>query len=133
MKTATDLLLWGVVAHLIADWLLQDSWQAKNKVSLRHPAAWVHGGIHFFVLAYVFPLPAALGLAAIHMLVDTRVPLTWWRKFYGQTSMLSTQEMQQIEHDNLTEHIMGSHVAIWTDQVVHIVCIAIAALLCAPL
>jgi hypothetical protein len=36
----------GWVAHLVADWLLQNNWMAKNKSSLVHPAAWVHALIH---------------------------------------------------------------------------------------
>ena len=29
----------GLVAHLAADWVLQNDWMVRNKLSLRHPAA----------------------------------------------------------------------------------------------
>jgi hypothetical protein len=29
--TATDYLVWGVLAHMISDWVLQSDWQARNK------------------------------------------------------------------------------------------------------
>lgn len=103
----------ALVAHLIADWLLQNEWQALNKASLRHPAAWVHGSIHFAALLLVFWWPIALGVALAHLLIDTRVPLIWWRKAIGQT----------------TEGPMAVHVAIWGDQVVHIACLAVAVVL----
>ncbi len=109
--TPTDRLLWGTVAHLIADWLLQNQWMADNKASLRHPAAWVHGLIHVGALAHVFPLPVAWSLGAVHMLIDTRLPLQWWRRVFRQT----------------TDGPAALHVAIWGDQVAHIACLALAA------
>ena len=33
----------ALVAHLVADWLLQNDWMAHQKTSLSHSAAWVHG------------------------------------------------------------------------------------------
>lgn len=107
----TDLLVWGIVAHLVADWLLQNKWMALNKVKPLHPAGWMHAVIHIIALAYVFPIPTALVLGVVHWFVDLRFALAWWRNFYGQT----------------TEGPMAPHVAIWGDQVVHIGCIAIAA------
>lgn len=108
---ATDLLVWGTLAHWIADWPLQNSWMAVNKVHLNHPAAWVHGGIHFVALAFVFPWYVALALAISHMLIDTRVPLRWWREAFRITG----------------EEPMALHVAIWMDQIAHIILIAAAA------
>ena len=35
--SATELLVWGVVIHLIVDWLGQNEWIALNKTRLRHP------------------------------------------------------------------------------------------------
>lgn len=110
--TSTDLLAWGIVAHLVADWLLQNEWMALNKVSLTHPAAWVHSGIHVLALALVFSWPVALALGVAHILIDTRRPLSWWRGTIRQT----------------TEGPMAVHVAIWGDQVAHVACIAVAAI-----
>jgi hypothetical protein len=108
-----SLLLWGIVSHLIADWLLQNHWMATNKMSLRHPAAWVHSGIHLIAMLLVFPPFAAFLLFIIHLLIDTRIPLAWWRKTFKQTQ----------------EGDVALHVAIWGDQVAHIACIAVAALI----
>ncbi|HMA36722.1 MAG TPA: DUF3307 domain-containing protein [Chloroflexia bacterium] len=110
---ATDLLLWGIVAHLIADWLLQNEWMANNKSSLRHPAGWVHGAIHGLALLFVFSPLVALVLALAHVLVDTRQPLDWWRRFFRQT----------------TSGTIFPPFAMWEDQTVHIGCLALAALL----
>lgn len=112
MKSATDLLTWGIVAHLVADWLLQNEWQAMNKVSLKHLAAYVHSGIHTLALACVFPWPAAFALGVSHLLIDTRRPLQWWRALIRQTR----------------EGPLAVHVAIWGDQVAHISMLALAAL-----
>lgn len=112
--TATDLLAWGMVAHLVADWLLQNEWMALKKTSLKHPAAWVHGTIHLVALAWVFDGWTPTVLALVHILIDTRIPLAWWRRVFGQT----------------TEGPMAAHVAIWGDQVAHVACIAVAARVC---
>jgi hypothetical protein len=110
--TATKLLLWGIAIHLFCDWILQNDWMARNKSSLLHPAAWVHSGIHFIGIWLIFPTWMAFLIAITHILIDTRVPLVWWRKFYRQT----------------TEGPVALHVAFWSDQVSHITVLAIAAL-----
>lgn len=107
---ATGLLVWGLVAHLVADWLLQNEWLAVNKTKRRHPAprrgdglltpprvylpptrwwdrhpaAYVHAGIHAVALALVFGL-ASLPLAVAHLVIDTRVPVEWWSRVIRQT------------------------------------------------
>ena len=111
--SATDLLAWGVVAHIVVDWLLQNEWQAVHKVNWRHPAAWVHSGLHTAVLLFVFPWPAALLLGAAHLLIDTRKPRDWWQATIRQTRGGE----------------VGMHVAFWVDQAMHVACIALAALL----
>ncbi len=78
MVQASNLLLWGVVAHLLADWLLQNEWMARHKRDLRHPAAWVHSAIHLFCMLFVFSWPAALVIGISHLLIDTRLPVRWW-------------------------------------------------------
>lgn len=109
---STELLVWGTVIHLIADWLLQNHWRAVNKSDLWHPAAWVHACIHYFGMLLVFELPVAVLLALSHLIIDTRVPLRWWRKVFRQTR----------------EGEFAMPVAIWGDQVLHVALIAVAAL-----
>lgn len=100
----------GVVAHLIADWLLQNDWMARNKTSLRHLAAWVHATIYALFLGLALgSWQAGLVLGAIHLVVDTRRPLIWWRRVFRQT----------------VEGPAALQVAIWSDQTVHIATIAI--------
>ena len=103
----------ALIIHLVADWLLQNDWMANHKASIRHWAAWIHGSIHFLGMLLIFSLPVALALGATHMLIDTRKPLTWWRGVFRQTQ--------------ISENVhAGWHVAIWSDQVVHLTCIALA-------
>ena len=109
----TQLLLWGLVAHLVCDWFFQNEWQAVNKTSLRHPAAWVHSGIHLVGLLLVFPPAWALLLALTHLLIDTRKPLQWWGRMMRQT---------QDPANPVTIHL-----AFWRDQVAHIACLAAVA------
>lgn len=110
---ATKPLLWGIVTHFFIDWLLQNDWQAKYKTSLLHPASWIHSGLHLIGLLFIFPVWMAVIIAITHILIDTRVPLVWWRAFYKQT----------------TTGDVALHVALWGDQVLHITVLAIAALI----
>lgn len=112
-----NLFMLGFVAHLVCDWMLQNEWMALNKVSLRHPAAWVHSGIHFAALLFVFSPVVAFALAVSHLLIDTRVPLQMWRKFYRQT----------------TEGAAFIPFAMWQDQALHIIFLAVAAIYAAKL
>lgn len=116
MQTATELLVWGIVLHLVGDWLFQNDWMAFNKMSLRHPAGYVHAAIHAGLLLLIFPWYAAFVVGVTHMLIDTRKPTIWWMKHIKQMT---------------TE---GPHVVmveIWLDQVEHVVILAIAALVLA--
>jgi hypothetical protein len=134
----TGLLVWGAVAHLVADWLLQNEWMAVNKMKrlrrwdimreqmggtplelpsrwwARHPAAYVHAGIHGLLLAPVFGW-AAVPLAAAHFLIDLRTPVAWWSRLIRQTQ------------PNFNRFDIGNDVRIWNDQVWHLACLAIAA------
>lgn len=98
----------ALVAHLIADWLLQNEWLATHKMNPRHPAAWVHSGIHMVFLGLILGWQAGLVLGILHLLIDTRIPLRWWQQTIGQRR----------------DGLLGQHIAIWSDQVLHIVCIA---------
>ena len=104
------MLINGIVAHLIADWIFQNDWMARNKTSLRHPAAWVHAGIHLVAMLFVFPLGTAVFIAITHLLIDTRKPVQFWQRIFRQT----------------TTGTIGLTVSIWVDQVFHITVIALA-------
>lgn len=98
----------GLIAHLIADWLLQNDWMANNKSDLRHPAAWAHAAIHAIALEVALGWQAGLVLGVLHLLVDTRYPMRFWQRVYKQTA----------------DGPVALHVSIWSDQVIHVVCIA---------
>jgi hypothetical protein len=98
----------GLVAHLVADWVLQDNWMARNKTSLRHPAAWTHAAIQGLCLALALGWQAGLVLGFIHLLIDTRLPVSWWMRCFKKC-----KEAPEV-----------TWIAIWLDQTVHIVCIA---------
>lgn len=94
---------WGIILHWISDWLFQNEWMALNKHEVGY-AMLCHGIIHLVMLYTIFPWQIALIITLLHVVIDTRIPLSWWRKTFGQT----------------TDGSMGLHVAIWTDQVLHI-------------
>lgn len=120
--SASDLLVWGLVLHLIGDWLFQNDWMANNKKNLKHPAGYVHAGIHGIILSLVFGW-AAIPLAIVHLLIDTRTPVTWWAQLIRQTpaTVLVVNKYPLMS--------VGSVVRLWVDQVFHIACVAVAALL----
>jgi Protein of unknown function (DUF3307) len=111
--SATELLVWGSVVHLVVDWLFQNEWMAENKTSLRHPAAYVHAGMHGLAFLLVFPPLAALALGVVHLLIDTRRPLQWWGELTRQT----------------TSGPVSPSLLIWRDQALHIATIGAAALI----
>jgi hypothetical protein len=98
----------ALVAHLVADWILQNDWMALNKTSLRHPAAWTHAAIHALCLGLALGWLGGLVLGAAHLLQDTRVPVAWWIRHFKKCGAAPDLGM----------------IAIWTDQTLHIVCIA---------
>ena len=55
----------GLVAHLVADWVLQNDWMARHKTSLRHPAAWTHAAIQGLCLALALGWQAGLVLGEV--------------------------------------------------------------------
>jgi hypothetical protein len=116
---ATVLLVWGAVLHLLVDWLLQNDWQALNKTSLAHPAAWVHAGMHGAVQLLVFPWWAALLIGVTHLLIDTRRPVAWWSRMIHQTQPSGAS------------FDIGAAVRMNVDQVWHVGVIALAALVVA--
>jgi hypothetical protein len=97
------------VAHLVADWILQNEWMARNKTSLLHPASWVHSGIHALCLTLALDWKGGLVLGVAHLLIDTRVPLNWWMKVFKKCE--KSPEVNSI--------------AMWLDQTLHIGCLAL--------
>jgi hypothetical protein len=99
----------ALLAHLTGDWILQNEWMAKNKTSLAHPSAWVHAAVHSILLGLVFGWLGGFALGIVHLLIDTRIPLIWWQRFFRQS----------------TEGPPGYHTQIWADQVLHLLTIAL--------
>lgn len=130
--SASDMAIWGIILHLIADWPLQNDWMSKNKVKLFHPAGYVHAGIHWLLLSAVFGT-AAIPLAVAHLLIDFRKPVQWWSRLMRQTQPQNRVYYQRFNTWQTVEEIplydIGLEVRIWTDQVFHIACVAAAALL----
>ncbi len=102
----------AVLLHLVADWVLQNDWMALNKSDLRHPAGWVHGAIHAVLMLFVFPPFIALVVGLTHILIDTRAPATAWMRFYKGKA----------------EGPYKTHVAVWLDQVFHMIVLTIAVM-----
>jgi len=137
--SSSELMVWGLVLHLIADWLFQNEWMALHKMERRggynpttmtgakgtkytrpwwdrHPACYVHSGVHLAFLSLIFGW-VAIPLALAHVFIDLRFPVVWWSMFIKQTQPLGKR------------FDIGTDVRIWTDQVFHIVCVAVAALI----
>lgn len=109
----SDIFIQGLMVHYIADWILQSDWMSENKISLRHPAAWIHSGIHTLGLLLVFPMTVAFLLGISHLIIDTRVPLAYVRRLMGQDP----------------QGARGTSFKIWQDQIAHILLIYVAAFL----
>jgi len=111
--TATALVVWGTVVHLVVDWLFQNEWIAEHKTDLTHPAGYVHAGAHAVALLLVFPWAAAMAIGVAHFVIDTRRPLELWARVVSQTR----------------EGPIAVPLHIWRDQTLHVAVIAAAALL----
>jgi hypothetical protein len=72
----------GLVAHLVADWLLQNDWMAKHKSNLRHPAGWTHAAVHVILTGWALGWTGGLVLGGLHLLIDTGWPMQWWIKVF---------------------------------------------------
>ena len=98
----------ALVAHLVADWLLQNDWMALNKTKLWHPAGWVHASIHALLLGLALGWSGGIVLGVFHLLLDTGRPVNWWIRVF-----------KKCDHAPL-----AGLIRIWTDQVMHIAAIA---------
>ncbi len=98
----------GLVAHLVADWLLQNDWMAVNKANLRHPAGWVHALIHTILLGFAVGWIGGIVLGALHLVLDTGRPLNWWITHFKRCDQAP----------------LAALIRIWTDQVTHIAALA---------
>lgn len=99
----------GLIAHLVADWILQNDWMARNKTKLLHPAAWTHAAIQGLCLGVALGWEAGLVLGVVHLLIDTRVPVAWWMRWFKRC----------------TQSPQAGTIAVWLDQTLHIGCIAL--------
>jgi len=111
--TAAELLIWGLVIHLVVDWLFQNRWIAENKTRLTHPSGYVHGVMHGAAMLLIFPPLAALALGTAHFVIDTRRPAKAWARIVSAP----------------TEGALAIDVHMWRDQTAHIAAVAVAALI----
>lgn len=98
----------GLVAHLVADWLLQNDWMAVNKTNLRHSAGWVHAFVHAVLLGLALGWLGGVVLGILHLLIDTGRPINWWVRVFKKCDAAPQATL----------------IRIWTDQVLHIALIA---------
>lgn len=113
----TALLVWGGLAHLVADWLLQNEWMVQHKQDLRHPAGWVHGAIHSLALLLFLPWSLALLIGLSHVLIDTRLPVRWWKRLAGKAaadprSLLPQTQMVELAVDQVL-HLVVLAAVVW--------------------
>ena len=110
----SSVLIWAVTIHMVVDWMLQTDWMARNKTNLRHPAAYVHSGLHALGLMLVFPWFLALGVGVTHLLIDTRKPVTWWIETIKQMPRTTP---------------LFTTVEIWLDQIFHVLVLLLAVII----
>ncbi|MFN2134952.1 MAG: DUF3307 domain-containing protein [Candidatus Promineifilaceae bacterium] len=110
----SSVFIWAVTIHMVVDWMLQTDWMARNKTNLRHPAAYVHSGLHALGLMLVFPWFLALGVGVTHLLIDTRKPVTWWIETIKQMPRTTP---------------LFTTVEIWLDQIFHVLVLLLAVII----
>ncbi len=118
--TFERLFILGLLAHIVADWFLQNDWMAQHKTKFMHPAGTIHAFLHY-VCAVPFFHWWAFAIAIPHYLIDLRTPLIWWRKFYRMKSNDPDQDF------NSPHNSISRHVAFWQDQMAHVLVIGIVA------
>jgi len=120
-----NLFNWLLVAHLIADWLLQNDWMARNKQRCwLNLAIFVHCTIYTVVLVGAFALGLRgvsienqLGFAAIilvsHWLIDAGDWATQWMLWMRQSQTASVRMMV-----DQTMHVLVIAALTWWFQLV---------------
>lgn len=155
MIEAAALAFWGIVVHRVCDFLLQSAWMATHKAQRslarspwwdRHPAAFIHSGIHglgFALLALLTPWPtwAISVIMVTHLVIDTRTPVVWWSRLMRQTepeeAEVLTSDRKALVAPTAPEFLLrgvpnfsvGHWVRMQVDQVMHEVVICSLAVL----
>ena len=153
---ATGLLVWGVVAHLLSDWVLQNDYLARNKGARRrrfevkrhvehpsrwwdrHPALYVHVAITAAIAAVVLGW-LSIPVALVHGWIDTRWPVNAWQRLIRQTRparaptfTAATASMNITSTWGAFKPLdIGLLVFMAVDQVFHVLTLAAAALVAA--
>jgi hypothetical protein len=128
LRPSTELLVWALIAHVVADWLLQTDWMVTNKVNLRHPAGYVHAGVYTLFMLPLFPLPLAFLIGVTHLFVDTRGPVHWWMRTIKRMPGHPPSGSNEHAPDNSRVTTMTAVVESAVDQAFHVVVLAAAAL-----
>ena len=88
-----------ILAHIIADYFLQNNWMAKNKKSQWFPC-FVHCGIYTVVMVLIVP---ELGWYAIpwvfasHAILDGFHTIDWWFR------LIRGRSIEAMKHDYLSQ------------------------------
>ncbi len=98
----------ALIAQLLADWIFQTDWMARNKKDLRHPAAWVHSFIYGVFLGLAVGWLGGVVLGLLHVVIDTGWPLNWWLR--------AVKKCERAPQFDL--------IRLLTDQAIHVVLIA---------
>lgn len=116
-----------MVAHVVADWLLQTDWMAVNKVNLRHPAGYVHAAVYTLFMLPLFPWTLALLIGVTHLFIDTRGPVHWWIRTVKRMP-LGASGTQQPGAPKSSAYAKFGFLESAVDQAFHVVVLAAAAL-----
>lgn len=100
---AVPYIFYGILLHSYIDWFLQSHAVAINKSNWRKPHGYFHAVTHIVIQLVIFPIEWAIVIGVLHFIIDTRIPLQYWRRLFSQT----------------TEGEMAIHVQIWQDQTAH--------------
>ncbi len=127
LRPPTELLVWALIAHVVADWLLQTDWMAVNKVNLRHPAGYVHAGVYTLFMLPLFPWGLAILIGVTHLFIDTRGPVHWWMRRVKRMP-LGGSGTEQPGAPKSSAYAKFGFLESAVDQAFHVVVLAAAAL-----